>query len=277
MDEPCTTKKCRHDGLDFDAPLLSTRRLGSLEKTCELDVQITWSDTPRRVPFLWERVPGEPKITENGLDSEEQMPPPKLPPGRLQSSNKDCNRNCFNENDSNGDDDDDDLFSDAMDMISLSESLDMHCGTSHVSGLGGLDLKAVESCGDQSPNFIMSRFLPAATALASSSTLIASKNSNGRPSPHRHGMKNEIAKPASSYQLSTSKIIGECGGPHGAVRTCSPSKSCGLMFFFPWNLKHALCRLKCQIPRCSPRLKLKGDVGRADVVKRGNGSSGAGV
>ncbi|MED6155052.1 hypothetical protein PIB30_002268 [Stylosanthes scabra] len=65
------------------------------------------------------------------------------------------------------DDDDDDAFSDALETLSQTQSFSMNCSESGMSGLESLDAKKLGtfSTDQQTRDFMMSRFLPAAKAM----------------------------------------------------------------------------------------------------------------
>ncbi|KAL7243559.1 hypothetical protein ACSBR1_015874 [Camellia fascicularis] len=141
---------------------------------------------PVAVPFLWEQIPGRPK----GVSQSEAQSPiepsntPRLPPGRaiefskLPSENEYKDQNVFKsqieespfnviatllETLNKGVDTDSeyDEYSDALDMLSPTETLSMNCRVS------GSDAKP---CGTyfadtQTCDFMMNRFLPAAKAM----------------------------------------------------------------------------------------------------------------
>lgn len=69
--------------------------------------------------------------------------------------------------DDNDDDDGNDAFSDALENLSPTESFSMNCSVSGVSGLENLDAKkfGTFSTDQQTRDFMMSRFLPAAKAM----------------------------------------------------------------------------------------------------------------
>ncbi|XP_015943046.3 uncharacterized protein LOC107468298 [Arachis duranensis] len=70
-------------------------------------------------------------------------------------------------NKDNDDGDDDDAFSDALETLSQTQSFSMNCSESGVSGLDTLDAKKLGtvSTDQQTRDFMMSRFLPAAKAM----------------------------------------------------------------------------------------------------------------
>ncbi|KAI3677652.1 hypothetical protein L6452_36918 [Arctium lappa] len=99
------------------------------------------------------------------------VPPPRPPPGRKLA-----------ENEYDGDDD----FSDAMDTFSLSAAIDMvesaEMAKRNGSLLAGVNL---EQDGNQSPSFIIQRFLSDAKALAISSGLPIPKNLSNQPEKYK--------------------------------------------------------------------------------------------
>lgn len=144
--------------LNLDAPLLSTRRAtGSTNHPRAA----SW-DTRNRVPFSWELSAGKPKDMEKvNTEDFDQIPPPQLPPGRK----------LFNG---------DDGFSDDMDTFSLSEAIDMVESAElakQSNMIGGVSLDSGGN-GNQSPSFIIQRFLSDAKALAMSSGLPIPNNIN---------------------------------------------------------------------------------------------------
>lgn len=207
MESKCSRK------LDLAAPLLSTRRSNYCNNTeiCKTNSVPASRDTSNMVPFSWEKCPGEPKDDSRSPvygGGNDEPPPPKLPPCQWHPTTDD---GWDGDDDNDNDDDDDDVFSDAIDMFSLSESSDI--GTKKIKdGDLGLSSQALESgCNSSSPNFIIRRFLPAANALAFSSSIsVNPKNLNGKIPRSNHY----------SY---------------------SPPKGCGLETFFQWRVKPKLC------------------------------------
>ncbi|KAF7803318.1 uncharacterized protein G2W53_042429 [Senna tora] len=150
--------------LNIEAPLLSVRRCSStsisepkrntLDKRHTLpypksDLTITLNQftEPITVPFNWEHIPGRSKRNND---------PPILHQGTKRGSS------------SNGDDDDD-VFSDALDTMSPSQSFFMNCSVSGISGIELDNINATKSrtldADSKSRDFMMDRFLPAAKAM----------------------------------------------------------------------------------------------------------------
>lgn len=240
MDLKCPRK------LDFNKPLLSTKRLNIVVSD---RVQNTRDE---RVPFSWEKSAGTPKYVHH---DEEETPRLRPPPCLWNQENKELSADLH---EAYGDDDDDDLaaydddddsddnekfnsdfLSDAMEVFSLSEALDIVQKTEKVrrkSRNEGLILKLAEDAnnhnGNQSPNYLIKRFLPDATALAASSALEFSK-------PMMMMDNNKVCDSSSSAYLEASSYVA------------SSPKGCGLEILFPWRLKHKLCAMKNPILPCS--------------------------
>lgn len=158
-------------------------------------------------------------------------PPPgrwRLPPNLRGSTNDD------GDNDEDASASETDMSSDALDRMSLSESLGMPCWH--------------EDTGPRmtrAPSFIMNRFLPAAHALAASSAAASPKYRHRRP---RSGPK-DLAKLRLrhlGFADATDIQAGHGHGNHGNARPASP-KACGIMLLFPWSMKRAACGLKSPI------------------------------
>ena len=163
----------------------------------ELDLdQVT---EPVAVPFHWEQIPGRAK---NGHGPKPRPPDeasttPRLPPGRSldilkQPSEKECkdtkrfsfkieaypsndnliklesSKEGINEKGSSDLEDGSDVYSDALETLSLTDSFSMNYSASGLSGSDGPDVKpsGTFSTDPETRDFMMSRFLPAAKAMA---------------------------------------------------------------------------------------------------------------
>lgn len=162
---------------------------------------------PGVVPFIWEQSPGKPKDEKEHVIHPVNKPPtvPKLPPGRIpkannqqDSDNSPANRTInknqegnpdgspripaademtdgieFHENTSEeekkSDSDDSEVYVDALDTLSRTESFFLNCSVSGVSGLDDHDTKPSGTfpMDPQAREFMMGRFLPAAKAMVS--------------------------------------------------------------------------------------------------------------
>ncbi|XP_021677560.2 uncharacterized protein LOC110662764 [Hevea brasiliensis] len=232
--------------LDFNLPLLSTRRLGVCPGT---NSHISSQDTGDRIPFCWEQAPGKPKNLESSGIHDGDTPRPKLPPCRWQPQKEaiandvnvhDHDDGCDADVDDNGDaEEEDDVYSDAIDVLSLTEAIDIVQKAEDDYGMDRLNLESLESRGNQSPNFMIERFLPDATALAASSALYSSKNLN-RKLPYF------CSNYAEEY---TSQTVG------GSYSSEASQKGCGLELLFPWRMKHKLCGVKSPVRQVSPNVR----------------------
>uniref|UniRef100_A0A5B7BZ72 DUF688 domain-containing protein n=1 Tax=Davidia involucrata TaxID=16924 RepID=A0A5B7BZ72_DAVIN len=161
---------------------------------------------PGVVPFLWEQTPGRPK--DEGKQKTQARPPiaPKFPPGRIlkvkqeapdkvsedtsgtsfqagkvsSSSHSissidenvtkvECSKNAMEERESSDSEVGDEVYLDALDTLSRTESFFLNCSVSGLSGLDYPDVKpfGIFSADPQTRDFMMGRFLPAAKAMAS--------------------------------------------------------------------------------------------------------------
>ncbi|KAL5839346.1 hypothetical protein ACOSQ4_011954 [Xanthoceras sorbifolium] len=158
------------------------------------DLNLEQVTEPATVPFVWEQIPGKPKDGDpEPQQPEEVSVTPRLPPQRTlaiikyplekefedRPQTESCSSNdnvtgldCFKQgNDEQGNSDlenDDDVYSDALDALSSTDSFSMSCS---VSGLSGSDGELVKPSGTfstdpQTRDFMMRRFLPAAKAMA---------------------------------------------------------------------------------------------------------------
>jgi hypothetical protein len=235
--------------LNFNAPLLSTKRLSysDLPVSSSLSNSVdTVQNT--RVPFSWEQSPGKPKDLERG-DSigDGDTPRPRLPPCLWRplkvaaEPDVDIGVIAFDKDDGccDGDDDDDnrktDVFSDAFDVLSLSETFDIIQQSemaikSHTND--DLRLKLQESNGDPSPTYMINRFLPDANALAASSVLHFSNDFNKNVCDTRN------------HEACLT------GSDRNSCASSSP-KGCGLGLLFSWGMKHKFCSIKSPVLPCS--------------------------
>ncbi|XP_057458144.1 uncharacterized protein LOC130748911 [Lotus japonicus] len=243
--------------LNLNAPLLSTRRLGAVvaDTSYSSSSLPTVQNTSDRVPFSWEKAPGKPKDMERSDSNQDGgTPRPRLPPGHqfppkeAPEDDLDSGDLAFHEKDDgcDGDDDDnkDDFFSDAIDVLSLSEALDIvQKKSEHIAqneNHKGLKLKLAESNGYQSPTYMINRFLPDATALAASSALHFTSN----------------VEEKESDRCSYSQCYLSSSARHNSINSYASSpKGCGLELLFPWRMKHKLCAMESPVLPCSTNLQ----------------------
>lgn len=210
--------------LDFNAPLISTRRPFRVMLPANLENESR--ETHNGVPFSWERIPGEPKDMETGDDID--VPPPKLPPGRWKSPQETTSYDdgCDGDVDDDYDNQDyrkKDCFSDAIDIFSLADSIEEDKDKPEDNV--GMSIDRNSAVEVEEPNFIIQRFLPDAQALAAASV---------------------VHKKVATYP-SVSRAV--------SVRRAYPSpKGCGLGTLFRWGLKPKLCGVKSPVQGKSVRV-----------------------
>ncbi|KAG5010040.1 hypothetical protein AAZX31_07G144600 [Glycine max] len=228
--------------LNFNAPLLSTKRLGFsgvADRSC-LSNSLNSTVLNTSVPFSWEQAPGKPKTMERSdsiydgdIDTPRLRPPPCLWHPLKEATKADNGALAFDQDDGcDADDDEDDdkqndVFSDAVDVLSLSEASDImqQSEAAHSDSKDGLRLKLSESNGGPSPTYMINRFLPDANALVASS---------------------------SAHFSNDAKVCDNCsheGYLKGSTRhshATSP-KGCGLEFLFSWLMKNKLCAIKSPV------------------------------
>ncbi|OMO84986.1 hypothetical protein CCACVL1_10499 [Corchorus capsularis] len=244
-------EKKRPRKLNFNAPLLSTRRPALVvdhsfsDKVSCTNSQGGWKDSSNGIPFCWEQAPGKPKKNlerRNDVVDDAETPRPKPPPCRWrpvpdQNHDEGCDADVddFDDND----DDNDDVFSDAVEVLSLTEAIDIvekaekfhgysSDGFKSKSDFDGVNLDSLEQSDHcPSPNFIIERFLPDATALAAASALNMSK--------------------AKVPYLCNYSESPPCVSQAVIKRRLSSPKGCGLEMLLPWRMKHKLCGVKSPI------------------------------
>ncbi|XP_010499440.1 PREDICTED: uncharacterized protein LOC104776958 [Camelina sativa] len=181
--------------LNYNVPLLSTRRMQNTSavsvrrnksnnftdydstKTSECHpVLIPGLDQvtePASVPFTWEQAPGRLKGNDfrpqvcDLTQEEEQVFKPCRPPGKAIDGNMTRLQSLKGKQVEESEDDEDDVFSDARDTLSPKDSFSFNNSISGVSGYGVVETKKpLKSSEDnQSREFMLNRFLPAAKAM----------------------------------------------------------------------------------------------------------------
>ncbi|KAJ8761454.1 hypothetical protein K2173_001587 [Erythroxylum novogranatense] len=192
--------------LNFSAPLLSVRRFSTATKASDgegkkkidnlhvnrrgslpfhgCEVHLDQVTEPVAVPFQWEQIPGRPKhgtIPEYQV-FEQASASQKFPPGKGSGENFEY-QNEFSDKIGEFDfskegvhgqallesrDNYRDVYSDAHDTISPTDSFSMNCSAAALSGYDGVSVKPSGSFSTDplTRDFMMSRFLPAAKAMA---------------------------------------------------------------------------------------------------------------
>ncbi|KZV28274.1 hypothetical protein F511_28252 [Dorcoceras hygrometricum] len=197
---------------------------------------------PGAVPFQWEQTPGQPKEASTQETRDHHRPPiaPKLPPGRCPPASQQHSRQVVpNENSSqivtavcdspsglNHDEnlerydeitekgmhsesgDSDEVYVDAPDTLSRTESYFINCSVSGLSGFDDADTEPSERflTDPKTREFMMDRFLPAAKAMASETPQCAfKKESIAREQPQRPTKMVSRGKPLLRYGSSFAK------------------------------------------------------------------------
>ncbi|XP_041024062.1 uncharacterized protein LOC121264824 [Juglans microcarpa x Juglans regia] len=169
---------------------------------------------PVAVPFRWERIPGRAKDSSGPgpQPPEEASVTPRLPPARFINTmntplekecynadrlrcqvepnslnEKECSKEGINEKGDLDLEDNDDIYSDAQDTLSPTDSFSMNYSASGLSGSDGPDVKpsGTFSTDPQTRDFMMSRFLPAARAMALEPPQYASRKQGAPPEQPR--------------------------------------------------------------------------------------------
>ncbi|XP_010251942.1 PREDICTED: uncharacterized protein LOC104593672 [Nelumbo nucifera] len=276
MDQEGSNERCHGHSLNFNAPLLSTRRLtatGSIDIDANANPRGIARDISKRIPFSWERSPGMPKDIEKSGLLAESPPPPKLPSGRwrppakvacdddddddklVDDNNDDEDDNSTDCDDDTDTDDDEVLSSDVIDdNFSLSESIDIVDGMNlGVRGLEHEGLEMVESRGNHSPSFIICPFLPAADALASSYSISSKKKMHKRvpsSSADHFSSDDDDDELISDIQVPENRKIYSSPRYTGTiVYTFQGVWACTLL---PLRMNHTLCGLKSPIGMARP-------------------------
>ncbi|KAJ8749232.1 hypothetical protein K2173_018709 [Erythroxylum novogranatense] len=149
---------------------------------------------PGSVPFVWEQTPGRPKPQMHDPKRSSGSGAPKLPPVRALNLDKgsqassttripaSVGRNTrkeikMEETGSCTSDETDESYVDAAGTLSRTESLFYNCNVSGITGLDAPDLKPSWSFStdQQTRDFMMDRFLPAAKAVASETSLYSNR------------------------------------------------------------------------------------------------------
>ncbi|PKA51886.1 hypothetical protein AXF42_Ash008115 [Apostasia shenzhenica] len=206
--------------LHLDVPLISTRRAATPAAAVPYPSEYSL-DTSRRVPFLWERVAGVPKDRRNQYNEKFEFFPPKPPPGRRRPPAGEMGG--FNiEEDDDGNDGDVDSWS--------------RSGTAGEEEEDDDKVSLQEMGVHRSPSFIMSRFLPAASAMAAHST------NRRAPVPLSRRLQRELSKSRQCRSASASASAPAADRIQEAHRPpLPPWKACGLEVFLPWKNKPAIC------------------------------------
>ncbi|XP_039036168.1 uncharacterized protein LOC120172901 [Hibiscus syriacus] len=195
---------------------------------------------PVAVPFVWEKIPGKAKggAQHEFEPDKEALCTPRLPPGwiskvvkcpvekecvnqavirpqteknavndklsRLDCLNEGMNEKCVSESDK-----DDDVYSDALDTLSPTDSFSMNCTISGLSGSDGPVAKpsGTFSTDPQTQDFMLRRFLPAAMAMTLETPKYASRKQYVAPEQPREAKKELVGDRKSPVNQYESAIV----------------------------------------------------------------------
>eukprot|EP00252_Welwitschia_mirabilis_P021969 TRINITY_DN5798_c0_g1_i1.p1 TRINITY_DN5798_c0_g1~~TRINITY_DN5798_c0_g1_i1.p1 ORF type:complete len:324 (+),score=23.88 TRINITY_DN5798_c0_g1_i1:175-1146(+) len=250
-----------HQGLNFNAPLMSTRRNGAspvqsrperrINCAAESDKALNQRSElqkPGRVLFRWEENSGRPKEEVeantanniNGKSGKEEVPAAAGAASAI--------RNNIKKDEHVASDD----FSDALEALSQSESCTAAWSVSMLSGAE--DQRCISSVPSSNSrrivdrNFMMDRFLPAAKAIASETPHPQNNRRAVTPDPPRPlALRRDAEREPLPLQCTPSAMKArksqsvvkdfDYDDDDDDVSVFSP-KACGI---FPWRLKNALC------------------------------------
>ncbi|CAM0955041.1 unnamed protein product [Alopecurus aequalis] len=280
----------------LDSPLPTPRRscCGSAAGT----PRSARAASPQRthVPFSWESSPGVPKAgsaSALGRKFEGEVLPPRPPPGRRRggigmgtpSHARAYYGTATTDATSSDDGSEEDAFSDALDRISSSDRL--AALSAHLSSVdGGAASRRLSS-------FIMDRFLPAASAIATTSTEKKRAKRSPRRGRRAHCSENDgdedvaptharrdvhtLCYRAPAHELHVPALQREDSWEDTPPRQntgqaehdeeaqgddMSPPRACGFLVLFPWSTKPVLCGFPWSParPRTPRRSSTLGDV-----------------
>ncbi|XP_062186680.1 uncharacterized protein LOC133890270 [Phragmites australis] len=229
----------------LDSPLPTPRRscasVDASRPRCRRDA----SPLRTHVPFSWESSPGVPKNSacRDMHKKPQEMPPPRPPPGRLPPCPA---RNWYygNTSEASSDDDDDRSFSDALERISSPERT------------GSFDRVTSKRFEDifvgRATSFAKDRHA-AADAVTNSSS---GRHPRQRQRPHaadaaRRSHDEDRCTPRQRNNNVPMQLMQRIKMDSRAQQM-SP-RACGLMLFFPWSAKPAVCGFGSPTQHAMPR------------------------
>ncbi|KAF0887523.1 hypothetical protein E2562_002252 [Oryza meyeriana var. granulata] len=233
----------------LDSPLPTPRRSCASADAAGMRCRREASPLRTHVPFSWESSPGVPKRSSACMHSAQEImppPPPKPPPGRWPPYPA---RNwCGYGNSSDASSDDDDTsFSDALDRISSPDQR-----------LGSFDRITSKRFEDiflgRTTSFVNDRSSRHAAAEASIAT---SSSSSGRGTKHwrrcrtrrDHDGQRPAVRQSNDHPVQV-QLLPRIN-VDGRVEQMSP-RACGLMVFFPWSAKPAVCGFRSPPTQYAP-------------------------
>ncbi|KAF8042471.1 hypothetical protein BT93_A0947 [Corymbia citriodora subsp. variegata] len=245
------SKKYHPTALDLNAPILSTRR--PPQSSCCVSKASSRRGVSDGIPFSWEQAPGKPKKSTDDMtvgSSPKDADTPRLcPPPQMVAKPKGYVSDDEGSGDVSSLNNEEDAFSDAVDVFSLSEAIDiLERAERSVHGrddnIDQLKLKIAESCGkDASPNFMINRFLPDASALALAAASSALTNYHHHPSCSEDESKDLNCckrRVSSSCRYKEQEVVSSRRSA-AATQASGAQKGCGMENLFLWRMKPRFC------------------------------------
>jgi hypothetical protein len=242
----------------LDSPLPTPRRSCASVDAARLRCRRDASPLRTQVPFSWESSPGVPKTSAFGRDvpkkqapPEEVMPPPRPrpPPGRsLQPPCPARNWYYGNTSEASTDDDDDRSFSDALDRISSPERIGSFDRVTSKRFEDIFIRRATSFAKDRSDHGHV-----AADATGNSASGRHPRQCRRRGSMRR-GREEDVWTPRPRISDPVPMKLMERIRVDAQAEEMSP-RACGLMVFFPWSPKPAVCRFKSPSQQATPRAR----------------------
>jgi len=286
-----TERECNANGQPpplLDSPLPTPRRSCASVDASRARCRRGASPLRTHVPFSWESSPGVPK-NNGGRDTDKKapaaLPPPRPPPGRPQPC---LARNSYygNTSEASSDDDDDDRsFSDALDRISSPERT------------GSFDRVTSKRFEDifvgRATSFVKDRSRHPATEAADFSASGRHPRQPRRGSTRRGHDDEDRRRTPRLLSDNVPMQLMQRIRMDAEAEEMTP-RACGLMVFFPWSAKPAVCGFRgslapaAQHATATPRPRPGADAPSprahsrritttttlGDVIKEGNEATG---
>ncbi|TVU02356.1 hypothetical protein EJB05_52141, partial [Eragrostis curvula] len=283
----------------LDSPLPTPRRSCASVDAARLRCRRDASPLRTQVPFSWESSPGVPKkisacvrdvVDKKAAQEEMPPPPPRPPPGRMLPPPCPTRNNWYygNTSEASSDDDDDRSFSDALDRISSPDQRMIGSSFDRVTSKRFEDIfvgRATSFAKDRSGH-----------AAADAAVDISASGSHPHPRPRRRGSntrRNHEEDTWTPHRQRTADTVPmklmQRIRMDAQAEEMSP-RACGLMVFFPWSPKPAVCGFRSPAqqhatpravadapsPACSSHSR-RGTTTLRDAIKQENEAAGSGL
>ncbi|XP_065878649.1 uncharacterized protein [Euphorbia lathyris] len=201
--------------------------------SCKADSSLDLVTEPVAVPFNWEQIPGRrknssipdsyqhheasvaqfsPRMALNEKPEYQNVFRPQVEASSFRGA-FDCSKEGVNDKAVIDFENDDDVYSDALDTLSGTNSFFGHCSVSDVSGFGNLAIvkhSGTFATDPQIRDFMMSRFLPAAKAMTLEQPHYASRNKPvSGEQPHYASRNKPVSGEQPHYASRNKPVSGE--------------------------------------------------------------------